>query len=38
MGEVTFELPQVYSGGFYSSALERGSRCEKAMNLALAEM
>ena len=38
MGEVTFEVPQVCSGGFYSSALERGSRCEKAMNLALAEM
>ena len=38
MGEVTFEVPQVCSGGFYPSALERGSRCKKAMNLALAEM
>ena len=26
------------SGGFYPSALERGSRSEQAMNLALAEM
>ena len=38
MGEVTFEAPQVRSGGFYPSALERGSRSEQAMNLALAEM
>jgi transposase-like protein len=38
MGEVTFEVPQVRSGGFYPSALERGSRSEQAMNLALAEM
>ena len=26
MGEVTFEVPQVRSGGFYPSALERNSR------------
>ena len=38
MGEVTFEVPQVRSGGFYPSALERGSRSEQAMYLALAEM
>lgn len=38
VGEVTFEVPQVRSGGFYPSALERGSRSEQAMNLALAEM
>jgi putative transposase len=38
LGEVTFEVPQVRSGGFYPSALERGSRSEQAMNLALAEM
>ena len=38
MGEVTFEVPQVRLGGFYPSALERGSRSEQAMNLALAEM
>ena len=38
LGEVTFEVPQVRSGGFYPSALERDSRSEQAMNLALAEM
>jgi len=38
VGEVTFEVPQVRSGGFYPSALERGTRSEQAMNLALAEM
>ena len=38
LGEVTFEVPQVRSGGFYPSALERGSRSEQAMNLALAQM
>ncbi|WP_396433349.1 IS256 family transposase [Limnohabitans sp.] len=38
LGELTFEVPQVRSGGFYPSALERGSRSEQAMNLALAEM
>ncbi len=38
LGEVTFEVPQVRSGGFYPSALERGSRSEQAMNLAMAEM
>ena len=38
VGELTFEVPQVRSGGFYPSALERGSRSEQAMNLALAEM
>ena len=38
VGELTFEVPQVRSGGFYPSALERGTRSEQAMNLALAEM
>ena len=38
MGEITFEVPQVRSGGFYSSVLERGSRSEQSVNLALAEM
>ena len=38
LGEVTFEVPQVRSSGFYPSALERGSRSEQSMNLALAEM
>ena len=35
MGEVTFEVPQVPSSGFYPSALERGSRSEQALNWAL---
>lgn len=38
MGEVTFAVPQTRQGGFYPSALERGSRTEQALNLALAEM
>ena len=36
LGEITFEVPQVGSGGFYPSALERGSRSEQSINLALA--
>lgn len=38
VGEVTFDVPQVRGGGFYPSALERGSRTQQALNLALAEM
>ena len=38
MGEITFAVPQVRGGGFYPSALEKGSRTEQALNLALAEM
>ncbi len=38
LGELTFEVPQVRDGGFYPSALERGSRSEQSVNLALAEM
>ena len=38
MGDITFEVPQVRSSGVYPSALERGSRSEQSMNLALAEM
>jgi len=38
LGEQTFEVPQVRGGGFYPSALEKGSRTEQALNLALAEM
>jgi transposase-like protein len=38
VGELTFEIPQVRSGGFYPSALEKGSRTEQAVNIALAEM
>jgi transposase-like protein len=35
---VTFEVPQVRSGEFYPSALEKGTRTDQAVNLALAEM
>jgi putative transposase len=38
VGELTFDVPQVRGGGFYPSALEKGSRTEQALNLALAEM
>jgi transposase-like protein len=38
LGELTFDIPQVRGGGFYPSALEKGSRTEQALNLALAEM
>lgn len=38
VGELTFNVPQVRGGGFYPSALEKGSRTEQALNIALAEM
>lgn len=38
VGELTFAVPQVRGGGFYPSALEKGSRTEQALNIALAEM
>ncbi len=38
LGEVTFEVPQVRSGDFYPSALEKGTRTDQAVHLALAEM
>ena len=38
LGEITFEVPQVRTAGFYPGALERGSRSEQSVNLALAEM
>ena len=38
VGKIGFSVPQVREGGFYPSALERGARSERAMNLALAEM
>lgn len=38
LGKIEFAIPQVRLAGFYPSALERGCRSEKAMNLALAEM
>ena len=38
VGELTFEVPQVRDAGFYPSALEKGTRTEQAINIALAEM
>lgn len=38
MGEITFSVPQVRDSSFYPSALEKGTRTEQAVNLALAEM
>ena len=38
VGELTFDVPQVRGGGFYPGALEKGSRTEQALNIALAEM
>ena len=37
-GELTFQVPQVRSSDFYPSALEKGTRTDQAVNLALAEM
>lgn len=37
-GKVTFDIPQVRTGGFYPRALEKGIRSERALKLALAEM
>jgi transposase-like protein len=38
VGELTFQVPQVRSGDFYPSALEKGTRTDQAVHLALAEM
>ena len=38
LGEQTFDIPQVRDSSFYPSALEKGSRTEQALNIALAEM
>jgi len=38
LGEVTFQVPQVRSADFYPSVLEKGTRTEQAVNIALAEM
>jgi transposase-like protein len=38
VGKQTFDVPQMCGGGFYPSALEKGTRTERARNLALAEM
>ena len=35
MGEITFQMPQVRTAGFSPSALERVSRSEHSVNLAL---
>lgn len=37
-GELTFQVPQVRCGDFYPSVLEKGTRTDRAVNLALAEM
>ena len=38
VGQQTFDIPQVRGGGFYPSALDKGTRTERALNVALAEM
>ena len=38
VGEQTFDVPQVRGGGFYPRALDKGTRTERALNVALAEM
>lgn len=38
LGEITFAVPQVRGGGFYPSALDKGSRTDQAVNLMMAEM
>ena len=38
LGELTFQVPQVRCGDFYPSALEKGTRTDQAIHLALAEM
>ncbi len=38
VGKLTFDVPQVREGDFYPSALEKGTRSERALKVALAEM
>lgn len=38
LGNLTFQVPQVRSGDFYPSAIEKGTRTDQAVNVALAEM
>jgi len=38
VGDITFEVPQVRSGEFYPSALEKGLRSERALLLTIVEM
>jgi len=35
---ITFDIPQMWGGGFYPSALANGMHTERALYLALAEM
>jgi transposase-like protein len=38
VGKLTVDVPQVREGDFYPSALEKGTRSERALKIALAEM
>ena len=38
MGPITFDVPQVRKGDFYPNSLEKGTRSERALKVALAEM
>src|SRR5919206_2417857 len=38
MGALTLDVPQVREGGFYPQSLDKGTRAERALKLALAEM
>jgi putative transposase len=38
LGQLNLQVPQVRKGDFYPSALERGTRSERALKLAVAEM
>jgi putative transposase len=38
MGALDLAVPQVRDGGFYPSSIEKGSRSEKALKLAIAQM
>ena len=38
LGDLDLRIPQVRNGDFYPQALERGTRAERALKLALAEM
>jgi len=38
MGSLNLKVPQVREGGFYPNSIEKGSRSEKALKLAIAQM
>ena len=38
MGCITFDMAQVWKGGFYPGVLEKGLQCEMALTMVLAEM